>query len=80
MESILELSFSENKLKLLQKVSIKLDTVKILVRLSKDSKAITDKKYFQMELNLSEIGKMLGGWIKSTQEMKKRVYNEVAGG
>lgn len=65
MESILELPFSENKLKLLQRISTRLDILKILVRLSKDCKSITNKKYFQAELTLSEIGKMLGGWIKS---------------
>ena len=77
IESILELPFSDNKLQILQKISIKFDTLKILVRLSKDYRAIADKKYFQLELILSEIGKMLGGWIKSTNE--KRVYNRNSG-
>src|SRR3989344_2692115 len=72
MESILEIPFSEDKQKNLQKISIKLDTLRILVRLSKDSGSITTKKYFQTELALAEIGKMLGGWI--------RVYNQRANG
>jgi tyrosine-protein phosphatase YwqE len=33
----------------------------------KDIKAIDDKKYILIEANLDEIGRMLGGWIKSTK-------------
>jgi len=74
IESILELPFYEDKLKFLQLISIKIDALKILVRLSKDCKAINNKKYFQIELVLSEIGKMLGGWIKFTNHnSEKRV-------
>lgn len=68
IESILELPFSENKLKNLQKISVKLDTLKILIRLSKDCQAVTAKKYFRMEIMLSETGKMLGWWIKSSSD------------
>jgi hypothetical protein len=34
----------------------------------KDIKAIDTKKYIIIEANLDEIGRMLGGWIKSTRE------------
>ena len=56
------------KLPTLEKTSVKLNFLKICVRLMKDIKAITPKKYILIEANLDEIGKMLGGWIKSTKE------------
>lgn len=56
------------KLPTLEKVSIKLNFLKICVRLMKDVKAMTPKTYIITEANLDEIGKMLGGWIKSTKE------------
>jgi len=69
---ILELLFSipssQNKTDTLQKMSIKLDLLKILLRFAKDSQAITDKKYLELQLILQEIGKMLGGWIRSTKQ------------
>jgi putative aminopeptidase FrvX len=34
----------------------------------KDVKAIDSKKYVLIEAHLDEIGRMLGGWIKSTKE------------
>ena len=69
---ILELLFSvpnsSNKTVTLQQISVKLDLLKILLRLAKDSQAITDKKYLELQVILQEIGKMLGGWLRSTKQ------------
>ena len=73
IESILAVPFTKNKLQNLQQISIKLDTLKILIRLSKDCDSISSKKYFHLQLKLSEIGKMLGGWIKSANNNEERV-------
>ncbi len=56
------------KLPTLEKTSVKLNFLKVCVRLMKDIKAIDAKKYVIIEANLDEIGRMLGGWIKSTKE------------
>ncbi len=58
----------EQKLPILQKVSIKLDIVKILLRLANETKCIENNKYQQIISHILEIGKMLGGWIKSVKE------------
>ena len=39
-----------------------------MIRLCFDVKAFDQKKYIHCEESLQEIGKMLGGWIKSTQK------------
>lgn len=69
---IFELLFSiptaNNKAATLQQISTKLDLLKILLRLSKDSLALRDKKYLELQAILQEIGKMLGGWIRSTKQ------------
>lgn len=56
------------KLPTLEKTSVKLNFLKVCIRLMKDIKAIDTKKYVVIEANLDEIGRMLGGWIKSTKE------------
>ena len=56
------------KLPTLEKTSVKLNFLKVCIRLMKDIKAIDVKKYVVIEANLDEIGRMLGGWIKSTKE------------
>ena len=52
----------------LERTSVKLNFLKVCVRLLKDIKAINSKTYIVLEAELDEIGKMLGGWIKSTKE------------
>ncbi len=49
----------------LKDASAKVDTAKLLVRLCKDCKCITNVQYLQVESKLIDTGKMLGGWMKS---------------
>ena len=69
---IFELLFSIpstiNKIPTLEQTSIKLDLLKILLRMSKDSQSITDKKYLELQAMLHEMGRMLGGWIRATKQ------------
>jgi len=55
----------EQKLPVLEKAIVSADILKILLRLAKDNKAIDNKKYLQLESNLQEIGRMIGGWKRS---------------
>ena len=50
----------------LDESSITLDMLKIFVRLAKDKKALHPNQYLLLEERLQEIGRMLGGWIKSS--------------
>ncbi len=67
-ELLFSIPASKDKISTLQQISTKLDLLKILLRLSKDSQSITDKKYLELQAILQEIGKMLGGWIRSTKQ------------
>lgn len=68
---LIELTFlatylsKEKKYDVLQKASLKIDLLKILIRLAKEVKALDNKKYIQLQQELQEIGKMIGGWIRS---------------
>jgi hypothetical protein len=69
---ILELLFlansEQNKIPTLNKIDVKLKIFKTLIRLGFDAKIIDQKKYLKLEESLQEIGRMLGGWIKSIKE------------
>lgn len=67
-ELLFAIPTSLNKTAILDQISSKLDLLKILLRLSKDSQSITDKKYLELQVILQEIGRMLGGWIRSTKQ------------
>lgn len=55
----------EQKFPILQKVSVKLDILKILLRLAQETNCLENKKYQELVSQTIEIGKMLGGWIKT---------------
>lgn len=57
----------EYKTAALYQISTQLDMLKILIRLLKDVKVLDLKKYTCLQEQINEIGKMLGGWIKSVQ-------------
>lgn len=53
-----------NKKGLIDECFVRFETVKVLIRLSKDYKLITIKQYEHASEKLIEIGKLLGGWRK----------------
>jgi hypothetical protein len=54
-----------SKALILNKIDVKLKLLKYLIRASLDTKATDEKKYIILEEHLQEIGRMLGGWIRS---------------
>ncbi len=70
IEGILQASelFKQDKLPALEKASVRLNLLRMLIRLAKDIKIINNKKYTSLQSQIDEIGRMLGGWIKSTKE------------
>lgn len=55
------------KLPILEKTSLKLNFLRVFFRLCKEIKVLDAKKYILFEEDINEIGRMLGGWIKSTK-------------
>ena len=49
----------------LQEASAQLTVLRFLVRLSRDTKIIDLKKYAHLQLVIDELGRMLGGWLRS---------------
>ena len=56
------------KLPTLEKTSVKLNFLRVCIRLMKDIEAIEAKKYVIIEAKIDEIGSQLGGWIKFTKD------------
>lgn len=68
LELILEASYSykEKKNTLLERASIRLNILRFFIRLMKENKSLDMKKYTLLQGIIDEIGRMLGGWIKSS--------------
>jgi hypothetical protein len=55
----------EGRLAALHEMSNRLDLLKVLIRLAKETRLISIKQYTEIQSILQEIGKMIGGWIRS---------------
>ncbi len=67
LEGVIGVGFDSGakQIERLQKISVDLDLLKVLIRLAKDTRCLDKKQYLEVESQLQEIGKMVGGWIKS---------------
>lgn len=67
LEHILEAGYAKqsDKYLFLEKGSVKLNLFRFLVRLMKDSGSLDSKRYLVIQASIDEIGRMLGGWIRS---------------
>ena len=59
---------ANEKIAVLNNIDVKLKVLKTIIRLGFDIKAMDQKNYLKLQESLQEIGKMLGGWIKSVKE------------
>ncbi|MCG2687078.1 diversity-generating retroelement protein Avd [Candidatus Parcubacteria bacterium] len=64
--SAVSLYKQEKKTKLLE-ANNKFDLLKVLFRMARELKMLDNKKYLNLEEKIQEIGRMLGGWIRSLQ-------------
>lgn len=56
------------RIDILNKIDVELYVLKTLTRLSYEYKYITSKNYMVWNEQISEIGKMVGGWLKTCQK------------
>jgi hypothetical protein len=65
LELLLSANYSKDKLGLLRKANIELECFRYLIRLSVDLRFINLKRYEFISQQVNEIGRLVGGWIKS---------------
>ncbi len=67
IENLLTVKYfsGSDKMDFLNKISVKVDMLRIFIRLANETKALNNKKYIALQEVLDEIGRMLGGWIKN---------------
>lgn len=65
-ELVLTASYAakDQKSPVIQRASVRLDTLKFFLQIGWELKAIDNKKFAELSQPLGEIGKMLGGWQK----------------
>lgn len=66
LSCIIEANATTDKKPYQKEANICLEQTRIYIRLCKDLKIISSKKYINLCKRVDEIGRMLGGWIKSS--------------
>lgn len=61
-------TYKADKLFALEKTSVKVNFLRVFFRLMKEVKTIDNRKYAALEESVDEIGRMLGGWIRSMKD------------
>ena len=69
----------EQKLTEMEKLSRQLNILRVLLRVAKEVKTIENKKYVNLQMIIDEIGRMLGGWIKSVKNPKENTLGSNEG-
>lgn len=59
---------SAHKYAYLTNASAHLDVLRLLLSLAKDCRCVSNQTYQQLDSRLGEIGRMLGGWLKSVED------------
>ena len=67
LENIIKAGYSSKAEKeiFLKCASVKLDLLKFFLQISWQIESLGDKKYIRLSEKLDEVGRMLGGWIRS---------------
>ncbi len=64
MDLIIEAAYTKSKTLLLREANLKLEKLRYLIRLVKDLKYLSIKRYEHVSKCLNEIGSEIGGWLK----------------
>lgn len=71
LELIIEGNASQNKLPYIQNALTKLELLQVLTRFAKDQRFLSLHKYEVASTKLTEIGRLLGGWLRKVRRDKK---------
>ena len=66
-KEIVRANKSRNKKPILYELDVKLEELRLLIRFSYDRRFLSPKSYEHSSKLLAEIGRLLGGWIKSQE-------------
>jgi four helix bundle protein len=69
VEELVEARYTSNKRSILRSANLRLEKLRMLLRISYESRFLSKEAYKHAMYSLNEVGKMLGGWIKQ-QEAK----------
>lgn len=68
MELIVEAIYTKERVQLLNKINLRLETQRVLFRVAHDRRFLSTRQYEYVAKALDEAGRMVGGWRKQSLE------------
>ena len=65
LDTLIEATYTRKRLPLLQRANVQLEKLRFLIRLCHDFKLLSSKQYAYISNEINEVGKLIGGWIRS---------------
>ena len=69
LESLTEATFTRRRERLLDRVNLDIDRLRLLLRLAKDLHCLDRRRYEYAARRLDEVGRLVGGWRRTHREM-----------
>ena len=70
VEQLVEARYTKSKSQHLKDANLSIEKIRIMLRISFESRYLSHKAYEQSMYSLNEVGRMLGGWAKSESGSK----------
>lgn len=70
VEDLVEARYTKNKRENLKKVNIKIEKLRILMRICYEERLVSHESYKHFSVSINEIGRMVGGWLKQQEALK----------
>jgi len=67
VEDLVEARYSRSKLEPLRRANLRLEKLRVLLRLSHDQRHLAARQYEHAARELAEVGRMLGGWRRQQE-------------
>lgn len=67
VEDLIEARFTKNKGEILNRANLRLEKLRILLRISSDARHLSQARFRYAAERLDEAGRMLGGWMKQQE-------------
>lgn len=68
MEDLVEARYSRRKVEILKRINLKLERLRVLLRISHELEYLPHRSYEFAMRSLDEVGRMVGGWIKQQEK------------
>lgn len=67
LELLVEAAYTRDKAALLKRAGIQLEKLRYLIRISKDLKFLSLRRYEFVSGQIDEVGRMVGGWLRQQE-------------